>query len=110
MPDMIIKEAPGTSEDVPTLMMHEGVNDTGLLKLGLKGYPRSKAYLHVGNLKGKLPGFTIVLGFSEEADIMLPHECFAEKDGTVINSAGREIRFKGARGNDNNIMEKLFAE
>jgi hypothetical protein len=108
VPDLVIKEAPGQGEDVPTMIMHEGVNDTGLLRLGLKGVPVSKNYLHVGNLRGRLPGFTIVLGFCEDADIMLPNKCFAEKEGTVINSAGRELRFKRARVNDLDMMGRLF--
>ncbi len=109
MPDLVIKEAPGQPEEVPTLIMHEGVNDTGLLKMGIKDVPKAGSYLHVGNLKGRLPGFTIVLGYGEGADIMLPFPCFAEKDGTIINSTGRELRFRKARESKTRTIELLLA-
>ncbi|MCU0798324.1 MAG: FAD-dependent oxidoreductase [Candidatus Thermoplasmatota archaeon] len=109
MPDLVIKEAPGRPEEVPTMIMHEGVNDTGLLKMGIIGMPKAGSYLHVGNLKGKLPGFTIVLGFGDEADLMLPYPSFAEKDGTIINSAGRELRFRKAKESRVRTFEALMA-
>jgi len=71
--------------------------------------PKAGSYLHVGNLKGKLPGFTVVLGFGDEADLMLPYPCFAEKDGTVINSAGRELHFRKARESKARTFEMLMA-
>jgi hypothetical protein len=108
-PDLVIKEAPGRPETVPTLIMHEGVNETGLLRLGIKGIPEADSYLHVGNLKGKLPGFTIVLGYGEEADLMFPYALFAEKEGTVFNSAVMELRFKRSRDTNARTFDMIMA-
>jgi NADH dehydrogenase/NADH:ubiquinone oxidoreductase subunit G len=108
LPDLVIKEAPGQPEEVPTIIMHEGVNDTGHLKMGIKGVPVASSYLHIGNLRGKLPGFTIVLGYGEAADLMLPYACFSEKEGTIINSTGREIHFKRAREGKTKTFDRLM--
>jgi hypothetical protein len=51
----------------------------------------------VGSLPEKLPGYTIVLGYGEDADLMLPYPCFAERDGSVTNSSDTKLSFKRAR-------------
>ncbi|MHA1441404.1 MAG: NAD(P)-binding protein, partial [Candidatus Heimdallarchaeota archaeon] len=40
--DIAIIEAPGQPEEVPTIIMHKGLNEVGLIQLGLKGIPKAK--------------------------------------------------------------------
>ncbi len=95
--DLAIVEAPQSPNGVPTLVMHKGINDVGLIKLGITGVPKAGAYLFVGNLTEKLDGYTVVLGSSEHADLVLPYPCWPEKKGTVFNSAGMELEVNRIR-------------
>ena len=94
--DLAIVEAPAQALPVPTLVMHPGVNDAGLLKLGIKGTPQAPSYLVIGNLDRKLEGFTVVLGQSKYADLALPYPAWAQKDGTIVNSANQELKVRCA--------------
>jgi len=105
--DFVILDAPAEPLDVPTLILHSGVNETGLLSLGLEGVPKAENYLVVGNLKEKLDGFTIVLGQSKYADVMLPYPAWAEKDGTIINDFNMELKVNSARKRKVAIEENL---
>lgn len=95
--DFAILEAPAASLDAPTLILHRGVNETGLLKFGLHRVPKARNYLVIGNLKERLDGFTIILGSSNAADIMLPYPAWAEKEGTIINDFNMELRVNKVR-------------
>jgi len=95
--DLAILEAPAEPLKAPTMILHEGVNEAGLLKLGIGGMPESDSYLVVGNLKQKLSGFVMVLGKSDTAELQLPYPSWAEREGTIINSANMELRVNRAK-------------
>jgi len=105
--DFAILDAPAEPLAVPTLILHKGINEAGLLSLGLKSIPKAESYLVVGNLKEKLDGFTIVLGKSEYADVTLPYPAWAEKDGTIINDFNMELKVNSAREGRVNVEEML---
>lgn len=77
----------GEPLDVPTLILHEGVNAVGLLKAGVTGIPESKAYVVVGRTKLELDGDVLVV----------PTGLWAERSGTVTNAFGMELKVKKAR-------------
>ena len=107
-PDLKIIEAPFAPGPVPTIVLHEGVNDVGLLRMGIIGIPMAKNYIFVGSLPEKLPGYTIVLGYGEDADLMLPYLCFAERDGSVTNSSDTKLSFKRARAPKTDVKKILL--
>ncbi|AIU69684.1 glutamate synthase [Thermococcus eurythermalis] len=77
----------GEPLDVPTLILHEGVNAVGLLKAGVTGIPESKAYVVVGRTKLELDGDVLVV----------PTGLWAERSGTVTNAFGMELKVEKAR-------------
>lgn len=77
----------GEPLDVPTLILHEGVNAVGLLKAGVTGIPESKAYVVVGRTGLELDGDVLVV----------PTGPWAERSGTVTNAFGMELKVKKAR-------------
>lgn len=90
--DIVVTEAPAEPGDTPTIVLHTGINDAGLLRMGLEGISDSACYLVVGNLGRKLDGFTVVLGQSPHADLRVRYPGWVEKEGTVIDTFGRETR------------------
>ncbi|NJE26668.1 FAD-dependent oxidoreductase [Thermococcus sp. MV5] len=86
--EVAILEAPAEPLTVPTLILHEGVNEVGLLKAGVKGIPKSSAYVVIGKPREDLNGETLVI----------PAGLWAEKDGTIINSFNMKLKVKKARG------------
>jgi len=85
--DIAVLEAPAKPLDVPTLILHEGVNSVGLLKAGITGIPESEAYVVIGRLGIELSGDVLVL----------PAGVWAEKSGTVANAFGMELKVGRAR-------------
>ncbi|QDA30753.1 FAD-dependent oxidoreductase [Thermococcus indicus] len=85
--DVAILESPAVPLDVPTLILHDGVNAAGLLKAGITGIPESEAYVVVGRPTKELPGDVLVV----------PAGVWAEKSGTVTNAFGMELKMEGAR-------------
>lgn len=85
--DVAVLEAPAEPLEVPTLILHEGVNEAGLLKLGVKGIPKARAYIVIGKPRGELEGDTLVI----------PSGLWAEKEGTVINAFNMKLKVGRAR-------------
>ncbi|NJD99972.1 FAD-dependent oxidoreductase [Thermococcus sp. LS1] len=85
--DVAVLEAPAQPLEVPTLILHEGVNAAGLLRAGIKGIPQSDAYVVIGRPKGELKGEVLVL----------PAGLWAEKAGTVTNAFNMELKVGRAR-------------
>jgi len=85
--DVAIIEAPAEPLEVPTLILHEGVNEVGLLKLGVKGIPKARAYVVIGKPREELEGEILIL----------PSGLWAEKEGTVINAFNMELKVGRAR-------------
>ncbi|MBP1911807.1 AAA family ATPase [Thermococcus stetteri] len=85
--EVAILEGPAEPLEVPTLILHGGVNAEGLIRAGLTGIPESKAYVVVGRPGVKLNGDVLVL----------PAGIWAEKSGTVTNSFGMELKLGKAR-------------
>jgi len=108
-PEVAIVEAPAEPEEIPTLILHEGVNDVGLLNLGISGIPEAESYLVVGRLNRKLDRFTAVLGSGDYADLLIPSFSWFEKKGTVINPANMELKVNGygSRYNVEGLIETL---
>ncbi len=94
--DLAIVEAPAKPENVPTLILHRGINEVGLLKLGIRGIPPARNYLVIGSTDAKFDGYTMVMGKSDSADLLLPMPAWVEREGTVINSEGREMKLRKA--------------
>ena len=92
--DFAILEAPAQPLKVPTLILHGGMNETGLLHMGFTSIPIAKSYLVVGNPRQKLKGFTISLGYGTYADVMVPYDAWLEKDGSVINDFNMRLSLK----------------
>lgn len=87
--EVAIIEGPAEPMDVPTLILHDGVNATGLIKAGVTGIPEAKAYVVIGNSPAisKLKGEYLIL----------PSGLWAEKEGTVTNAFGMDLKVKKAR-------------
>ncbi|AFL94844.1 glutamate synthase beta chain-related oxidoreductase containing 2Fe-2S and 4Fe-4S clusters [Thermococcus cleftensis] len=85
--DLAVLEGPAEPLEVPTLILHEGVNAAGLLKAGVKGIPESEAYVVIGRPGKELPGDVLVI----------PAGVWAEKSGTVTNALGMELKMESAR-------------
>jgi len=94
--ELAILQAPSKPEDVPTLILHHGVNEVGLLELGIPTLVEAKNYLVVGNLDEKLHGFTMVMGNSRYADLLLPIPAWIEREGTIVNSEGSRLHLAKA--------------
>jgi len=108
--DLAILEAPAQPLEVPTLILHHGVNETGLLHMGLKAAPQAKNYLVVGSPRQRLNGFVISLGHFDYADMMLPYPSWIEKDGTVINDFNMELSLHKVREKAVGIERYLWFE
>jgi len=108
--DLAIIQAPAEPENVPTIIMHHGINEVGLMKLGIKTVPKAKNYLVFGDLTEKLGGFTMVVGKSEYADVLLPAPSWLEREGTIVNSECRELKVRRVvEGPDfMDVIEDLF--
>ncbi|ASJ14633.1 NAD(P)-binding protein [Thermococcus radiotolerans] len=85
--DVAILEGPAEPLDVPTLILHEGVNAAGLLKAGIREIPESEAYVVIGRPVDNLRGDVLVV----------PAGVWAEKSGTVTNAFGMELKMERAR-------------
>ena len=96
--DVAILEAPAEPLEVPTLILHEGVNAVGLLKAGVKGIPESKNYVVIGQIRGALKGNIL----------MLPAGVWAAKEGTVINTFNMKLKVRKAIDQKNKTF-KLFS-
>ncbi len=90
--DIVVTESPAEPGETPTIVLHPGINDAGQLRMGLDGISDSDCYLVVGNLGRKLDGFTVVLGQSPHADLCVRYPGWVEKEGTVVDTFGREMR------------------
>ncbi|WP_456450845.1 hypothetical protein, partial [Palaeococcus sp. (in: euryarchaeotes)] len=58
-----------------------------LLKLGVKGIPKARAYVVIGKPREELEGEILIL----------PSGLWAEKEGTVINAFNMELKVGRAR-------------
>jgi len=96
-PDLLVVEAPDEPAEVPTLVLHRGVNETGLLTAGFQGVPTASHYLAVGHLAVPLDGYTVVLGTGDYADVRIPYPAWAEKEGTIINDLGMKLHLTQVR-------------
>ncbi|WP_010479596.1 NAD(P)-binding protein [Thermococcus zilligii] len=76
----------GEPLDVPTLVLHPGVNAAGLIKAGITGIPKAGAYVVIGRTEKELPGEVLIL----------PAGLWAAKEGTVTNAFGMELRVSKA--------------
>ncbi|NJE75340.1 NAD(P)-binding protein [Thermococcus sp. ES12] len=85
--DVAVLEGPAEPLEVPTLILHEGVNAAGIIKAGIGGIPESEAYVVVGRPAKELPGDVLVI----------PAGVWAEKSGTVVNALGMELKMESAR-------------
>jgi len=87
--EVAIIEGPAEPMDVPTLILHDGVNAMGLTKAGITGIPEAGAYVIIGNPPtiSKLKGEYLIL----------PSGLWAEKEGTVTNAFGIELKVRKAR-------------
>lgn len=85
--EVAVLEAPAEPLEVPTLILHEGVNEVGLLKLGVKGLPEAEAYVVIGKPRKELKGDVLAL----------PSGLWAEKEGTIINAFNMELKVSKAR-------------
>ncbi|EHR77919.1 glutamate synthase [Thermococcus litoralis DSM 5473] len=93
--EVAIVEAPAEPLNVPTLILHEGVNEVGLLKLGVKGLPEAEAYVVIGKPRKGLKGDVLAL----------PSGLWAEKEGTIINAFNMELRVNKAREPEYSVKE-----
>jgi len=93
--EVAIVEAPAEPLNVPTLILHEGVNEVGLLKLGVKGLPEAEAYVVIGKPRKSLKGDVLAL----------PSGLWAEKEGTIINAFNMELRVNKAREPEYSVKE-----
>jgi len=92
--DIAIIEAPGQPEEVPTIIMHKGLNEVGLIQLGLKKVPKAKSYLIIGSSEVKLSGFIMSMGYNKDADVILPIPAWISRAGKVVTIEGRELEVK----------------
>ncbi|HUU79164.1 MAG TPA: FAD-dependent oxidoreductase [candidate division Zixibacteria bacterium] len=93
--DISIVNAPAEpEEDIPTIIMHKGLNEVGLIKLGLEKIPKAKNYLVIGFSDVKFSGFTISMGYNENADLILPMPAWISRSGKIENIEGRELEVK----------------
>lgn len=93
--DVAILEGPAEPLEVPTLILHEGVNAAGLIKAGVTGIPESKDYVVIGRTKKELKGDVLVL----------PAGLWAAKEGTVTNVFGMELKVGKAVEADYSVKE-----
>ncbi|NHJ85488.1 MAG: 2Fe-2S iron-sulfur cluster binding domain-containing protein [Asgard group archaeon] len=93
-PDIAIVNAPAKPENIPTIIMHKGLNELGLIELGLEPIPKAKNYLVIGSTDKKFKGFVISLGKNNYADLILPLPAWINRSGKVINLEGRELEVK----------------
>ena len=98
--DLIIADAPYVPGEKKALVMHRGLNDAGLLQMGIKGIPKADSYLFIGTQRDELLGYTIALGHSEIADMVLPYPAFANRSGSVVNSGLIKLTKKGLAEED----------
>ncbi|NPA75294.1 MAG: FAD-dependent oxidoreductase [Euryarchaeota archaeon] len=97
--DVAVLESPAEPvANVPTLILHEGVNAVGLLRAGVTGIPESRAYLVIGEPEKTLDGDVLVL----------PAGRWAEKEGTVINAFNMELKVGRSRQPEYSVTE-LFS-
>ncbi|MEA2070761.1 MAG: FAD-dependent oxidoreductase, partial [Asgard group archaeon] len=93
--DIAILEAPAEPEDIPTIIMHEGVNEVGHLEYGLKQPPtKNPNYLIIGASEKEYDGFTMSLGMNPNADLILPMPSWISRSGKVHTSEKRELQVK----------------
>ncbi|MHA1211104.1 MAG: FAD-dependent oxidoreductase, partial [Candidatus Heimdallarchaeota archaeon] len=71
-PDIAIINAPAKPLDIPTIIMHKGLNEIGLMNLGLEKIPKAKNYLVIGSTDKKLKGYIMSMGKNENAELILP--------------------------------------
>lgn len=107
--DLLITEAPANEAKVPTIVLHNKYNDTGLLKSGIdEDLPQATLYIVFGNLHKKLGGMTVVFGRSEYADIEVPYFSVAGKEGTIINDFGITIKINKAVYEEGYKIEEII--
>ncbi|HUT81580.1 MAG TPA: FAD-dependent oxidoreductase [Candidatus Bathyarchaeia archaeon] len=92
--DLTIISAPAKPEDVPTIIMHKGLNEVGLMNLGFAKIPKADTYLVIGSSDMKFKGFTISMGENEHADLILPLPAWINRAGKIVNSDNRELEVK----------------
>ena len=92
--DIVICNAPAKPQEVPTIIMHKGLNEVGLMQLGLNEAPKAKSYLIIGSTEEKLNGFIISMGMNKSADLILPIPAWINRSGTIVNIEGRELVVK----------------
>ena len=91
--DLLISEKPSNDENFPILILHEGINEVGLIKLGISNeIPKSPNYLIIGDIDKKFDGFTINLGKNKHADLILPKSSWIEREGTIYNLEGTKMK------------------
>jgi len=93
--DVLIAEAPYVPQEIPTIVLHKTLNETGLLKLGINPeFPESPLYIVFGNLTKELHGLTIVFGSSPYGDIEVPYYSHAGRSGTVVTDLGMMLQVR----------------
>jgi hypothetical protein len=92
-PDIAIVEAPtAPKENLPTIVLHKGLNEVGLMELGFSQPPKAKSYLLIGPTEKKLDGYVISVGMNKQADLILPIPKWINREGTIITSEKRELQ------------------
>lgn len=92
--ELAILNAPAKPEKVPTLIMHKGLNEIGLLELKFGKVPKADNYLLIGAMNKKFKGFTISMGYNENADLIIPIPAWISRSGKIVNTDGRELEVK----------------
>ncbi|MHA1585422.1 MAG: FAD-dependent oxidoreductase [Promethearchaeota archaeon] len=92
--DLLITENYLTPTDIPTLILHKGVNEIGLIKAKVPKVPVAKNYLILGNCEMKLNGFMMVMGKCQHSDLTIPSLSWMEHSGTIINFANEVVEMK----------------
>ncbi|TFF85012.1 glutamate synthase, partial [Candidatus Heimdallarchaeota archaeon] len=88
----IVSTSDKRTEDVPTIIMHEGLNDVGLQKLELSTPPKANNYLLIGSYEHKFVDYTMIIGENQSADLRLPYPSWIAREGTIINSSNKELK------------------
>ena len=89
--DIAIVTANAKKEGVPTIAMHKGVNEVGLMQAGFPTIPLAKNYLLIGVVDKPITGFIMSIGMNKKADLVLPMPKWISREGTIITTEGRKL-------------------
>jgi len=107
--DLLIIDAPFKPNGIPTVVLHEKMNETGILKAGFNPeIPEASLYLVFGNLHKKLNGLSVVFGKSEFADLEVPYLSHAGRNGTIVNDLNMELKVNKVRAEEPKVLEELM--